>query len=104
VEDVEEVEDIEEEVEEEGEAADAEADPSTPKAKSAMRVRTTSACSQKSAARIRQGPGTSTAPARVLKANGHPQTHQLGGGSNPNVRAAPFVALQTSSKLESGSG
>ncbi len=69
-----------------------------------MRIRSTSACSQRSAARIRQGPGTSTAPARVLKANGHPQTHQLGGGSNPNVRAAPFVALQTSSKLESGSG
>jgi len=63
VEDVEEVEDIEKEVEEEGVAAESEVEPSTPKAKSAMRVRTISACGQKGAARIRRGPGTGTASA-----------------------------------------
>jgi len=104
VEAVEEMSDIEEEAEEEGEAAERGAEPSTPTATSAMRVRTILACGQKGAAPLRRGPGTSTAPARVQEAKGHPRTRQLSGVLNPNVRAAPFVALQTSSKLESGSG
>jgi len=100
VEDVEEVEDIEEEEEEEEEAAEAEAEPSTRKAK-AMRVRTKTARG-KHGAHIQRGPGASAAPTRILKANGHPQIRRV-GVLEPNVRS-PFVALQTSSKLESGSG
>ena len=104
MEDVEEAEDIEEEVEEEGGAADAEAELSTPESESVNRIRTTSACSQRSSARIRQGPGTSTEAARVPAENRQPQTRQLGEASNPNVRTARFVALQTSSKWKDGSG
>jgi len=54
---------IEEEVEEEGEAAERGAEPATPKATSAMRVRTILACGRKGAAPLRRGPGTSTVPA-----------------------------------------
>ena len=99
-----EVEDIEEEAEEEGGTVDAEAERSTPESKWEKRIRTTTACSQRSSARIRQGPVTSTEAALVPAENGQPQTRQLGEASNPNVRAACFVVLQTSSNWEDNSG
>ena len=101
---VEEMADIQVEADEEGEATEREAKPPTPEATSAVRVRTILACHQKDAAPLRRGQGTSTAPARVQEAKGHPRTHRLGGVSNPNGRAAPFVALPTPSISESGSG
>ena len=102
--DTEEVEDTKEEAEEEGGTADAEAEPSTPESRSVNRIRTTSARSQISTARIRQEPLTSTGAALVPVENGQPQTRRLGEASNPNVRAARFVALQTSSKWKDSSG
>ena len=101
---VEEMADIQEEADEEGEAAEREAKPSTPEATSAVRVRTILACRQKDAAPLRRGPGTSTAPARVQEAKGHPRAHRLGGVLNPNGRTAPFGTLPTPSISESGSG
>ena len=88
----------------EGGTADAEAEPSTPESRPVNRIRTTSACSQISTARVRQGALTGTEAALVPAENGQPQTRQLGEASNPHVRAARFVALQTSSKLESSPG
>ena len=92
-----EVEDIEEEAEEEGGTVDAEAERSTPESKRGKRIRTTTACSQVSQARTRQGAVTSTEAALAPAENRQPQTRQLGEAPNENPRTAGLVAPQTSS-------